>query len=95
MSHSHKRGARRSETKPYPPYVLDLIDVLFSLAENGDKAVSDAIAGSPAFQRLYRHATQVSPGWLQTPHSDPENGVAQADDEGLEVFQGRHHTEDE
>jgi len=94
MSHL-KRGSRRADIKPYPQHVLDIIDVLFALAEAGDKAVSDAIAGSPAFQRLYRHATAIGSVGLQTPHSDPENGVAQEDDEGLDVFQGRHHTEDE
>lgn len=61
-------------------HILDIIDVLFAIAENGDKAVSDAIAGHPAFQRLYRYAAAVGDLRLPTPHSDPENGVAQEDE---------------
>jgi len=67
-------------------HILDIVDVLFSIAENGDKAVANAIAGHPAFQRLYRYAAEVGDLRRETPHSDPENGVAQADEADSEVF---------
>jgi len=84
MSRSSKRGSRRADLKAPSQHVLDIVDVLFSVAENGDKAVSNAILGSPAFQRLYRQCTSLEADWMQTPHSDLSNEVAQADRTGLD-----------
>jgi len=93
MSHSHRTGDRRSQLKT-DPVLLDIIDVLRALADESPKAgwLKHEVA---AVQRLERHAAMQRLRRLQTPHSDPPNGVAQADEEGLAAFQGRHHTEDE
>jgi len=85
MSQSRKVRRSRAELKRPSQHVLDIVDVLFDIMEAGDKAVSDAIAGSTAFQRLYRQCTALEARWSATSHSDPNQGVAQEDsDESME-----------
>jgi len=92
MSHS-KSGDRRSQLKR-DPVILDIIDVLRAIAD-ATSTTEWTKSETTAFQRLERHAAMQRLRGLQTPHSDPPNGVAQEDEESLAPFQGRHHTEDE
>jgi len=88
-----RSGNRRYELKR-DPVILDIIDVLRAATAHVPEA-QFTLHEAAALQRLQRHAAMQRLHRLQTPHSDPPNGVAQADEEGLDAFQGRHHTEDE
>lgn len=67
-------------------HLLDVVEVLSAIAEIS-QAINAALSRVPAFQRLERYAAMQRLGiGMETQHSDPENGVAQADDSNTEVF---------
>jgi len=81
---SHKSGDRRSQLKR-DPVLLDVIDVLRAVVANvaAPRFTEFEIA---AIQRLQRHAAMQRLRGMQTPHSDPENGVAQEDAQATQLL---------